>query len=82
VYDSIPAQNPDPELQPHTILDRRMVKHKNQAVTQVLVHWKTLSSNEATWEFADDLLMRYPQFFLKDKEIFKGEGIVASQNTQ
>jgi hypothetical protein len=23
--------------------------------------------------------MRYPQLFLEDKEIFKGEGIVASQ---
>ena len=38
VYDSLPAQKPDPELQPHAILDRRMVKHKNQAATQVLVH--------------------------------------------
>jgi len=79
VYDSLPAQKPDPELRPHTILDRRMVKHKTQATTQVLVHWKTLSPYEATWEFADDLLIRYPQLFLEDKEIFKGEGIVASQ---
>jgi len=82
VYDNLLAQNLDPELQPPAILDRRMVKQKNQAATQVLVHWKTLSPYEATWEFADDLLMRYPQFFLEEKEIFKGEGIVASQNAQ
>jgi len=64
------------------MLDRRMVKHKNQAATHVLVHWKTLSPYEATWEFADDLFTRYPQFFLEEKKIFKGEGIVASQNAQ
>jgi len=29
VYDNLPAQNPDPELQPQAILDRRMVKHQN-----------------------------------------------------
>jgi hypothetical protein len=38
VYDSLPFQKPDPELRPHAILDRRMVKHKTQAATQVLVH--------------------------------------------
>jgi len=48
------------------MLDRRMVKHKNKAATQVLVHWKTLSPYEATWEFADDLFTRYPQFFLEE----------------
>ena len=69
-YDSLPAQRLEPELQPHAILDRRMVKHKHQAATQVLVHWKTLSPYEATWEFADDLLMRYPQFSLEDKGNF------------
>jgi hypothetical protein len=79
VHDNLPAQNSDMELQPQAILDRRMVKHHKQTNTQVLVYWKALSPSKATWEFADDLLMRYPRLFLEDKEIFlKGKSIVVN----
>jgi hypothetical protein len=70
VYDDWPVPHPEPGLQPQAILDRRMVRHHNQAATQVLIHWKTLSPSEATWEFAEDLRLRYPDLFLEDKEHF------------
>jgi len=70
VYDDLPVPHPELRLQPQAILDRRMVRHHNQAATQVLIHWKTLSPSEATCEFAEDLRLRYPQLFLEDKEHF------------
>jgi len=60
VYDNLPVPHTEPGLQPQAILDRRMVRHHNQAATQVLIHWKTLSPSEATLEFAEDLRVRYP----------------------
>ena len=70
VHDQLPTLPKEPALQPQAILDRRMVRHHRQAATQVLIHWQTLSSSEATWEFVEDLRLRYPQFFLEDKEHF------------
>nr|XP_034889166.1 uncharacterized protein LOC118029398 [Populus alba] len=70
VHDNLPTLHKEPGLQPQAILDRRMVRHHRQAATQVLIHWKTLSPSEATWEFAEDLRLRYPQLFLEDKEQF------------
>ncbi|KAJ0980791.1 hypothetical protein J5N97_009046 [Dioscorea zingiberensis] len=47
---------------PLAILNRKMVKRKNQATTQWLIHWEGMSPSEATWEFADDIQMRFPGF--------------------
>jgi hypothetical protein len=44
-----------------------MVKRNLQAATQLLVHWAGLTLAEATWEFADELALRFPQFDLEDK---------------
>ena len=55
------------QLQPQAILERRMVKRKNMASTQWLIHWGGLSPAEATWEWADEIQARFPQF-LEDKE--------------
>ena len=70
VHDNLPTLHKEPGLQPQAILNRRMVRHHKQAATQVLIHWKTLSPSEATWEFAEDLRLRYPKLFLEDKEQF------------
>lgn len=43
---------------PQAILDRRTRKKKDE----VLVHWQGLSPAEATWESADHLRMRFPDF--------------------
>ncbi|PKI41787.1 hypothetical protein CRG98_037822 [Punica granatum] len=62
-------------LQPLAILERRMVKRGNKATAQLLVHWSNTSSNDATWEYADELRLCFPQFRLVDKGL-EGEGNV------
>ncbi|KAF2297659.1 hypothetical protein GH714_001999 [Hevea brasiliensis] len=47
---------------PQAIVDRRMVKRKNQTATQWLIHWKDVSPADATWEYADDIQLRFPDF--------------------
>ena len=40
---------------PVAILDRKMVKRGNRAVTKVLIQWSDRSPEEATWEFLFDM---------------------------
>ncbi|KAL6194361.1 hypothetical protein ACLB2K_035445 [Fragaria x ananassa] len=40
------------------ILHIRMIKHKGAAATQWLIHWLGTSKEEATWEFAEDIMQR------------------------
>lgn len=47
---------------PEAILDRKMVKRGRIAATKVLVKWKNLPSDQATWEFYYDLLKKFPNF--------------------
>ncbi|MCI33595.1 hypothetical protein A2U01_0054812, partial [Trifolium medium] len=47
---------------PVAILDRKMVKRSNIAATKVLVQWKDLTLEKATWEFYYDLLKKFPDF--------------------
>jgi len=63
---SLPVESP---LQPQAILERRMIKRNHQAATQMLVHWASLKPSEATWEFANDLVHRFPQFDLETRSI-------------
>nr|KYP41804.1 Retrotransposable element Tf2 [Cajanus cajan] len=44
------------------IIERMSVKRGNQAVTKVLVKWKHLLPEEATWEFLFDLKKKFPNF--------------------
>nr|GFB46052.1 hypothetical protein [Tanacetum cinerariifolium] len=44
------------------ILDRKLVKRKNRAAMKVLVQWKDQSEQDATWEFLDELQLRFPDF--------------------
>ncbi|OWM70560.1 hypothetical protein CDL15_Pgr014233 [Punica granatum] len=62
-------------LQPLAILDRRMVKRRNRAAAQLLVHWTNTSPADATWEYADELRLRFPLFNLGDKGL-EGKGNV------
>lgn len=48
--------------EPETILDKRVVKRRNEAATKVLVQWKGGSKEQATWEFYKDLIAKYPNF--------------------
>ncbi|XP_076941696.1 uncharacterized protein LOC143611371 [Bidens hawaiensis] len=45
-------------LQPQDVLDRKFAK----AAMKVLVHWRGQTTQDATWEFLDDLKLRFPDF--------------------
>lgn len=47
---------------PMTILDRRLVKHRGRAATQVLIQWSNQPREHATWEYLFDIQHQYPQF--------------------
>ncbi|XP_070020521.1 uncharacterized protein [Nicotiana sylvestris] len=49
-------------VEPMAILDRRMVKKRNKAVTKVLVQWANLSPEEATWEDYGLLRSQFTEF--------------------
>lgn len=44
------------------ILDRRMVKKGNLAVTEVLVEWINTFPEDPTWESWQELQQQYPRF--------------------
>jgi hypothetical protein len=48
------------ELQPETILDRRLTKKGNDVVIQVLIKWSSLPTEMATWEDFYVVKKRYP----------------------
>ncbi|XP_077251451.1 uncharacterized protein LOC143890638 [Tasmannia lanceolata] len=50
------------QVAPYAILDRRVVKKHNRAVTEVLVHWVDTSLEDATWEPWQQFHERYPDF--------------------
>jgi hypothetical protein len=58
----IPAAFTIADKVPVAILDRKMVKRGHTAATKVLVQWKDLPLDNATWEFYYDLLKRFPDF--------------------
>ena len=48
--------------EPLSILDRRIVKKKGQAVTEVLVQWRNTFPEDSTWEPFATLHHQYPHF--------------------
>ncbi|XP_075091802.1 uncharacterized protein LOC142171968 [Nicotiana tabacum] len=58
VVDIADPQCPEPEL----ILQRRMVKRGNKDVAQVLVKWQGIPADDATWEYYNELKIRFPHF--------------------
>ncbi|CAM8963646.1 unnamed protein product [Rhodiola kirilowii] len=48
--------------EPEAVLDRKMVRRHNGAVTKVLVQWKGYPPEHATWEYYQDLISKYPEF--------------------
>jgi hypothetical protein len=67
------------ELQPQAIMERRIARRKNQAVTQVLIHWKGLPPADATWEIVDEIAARFPDFHLEDKVVLMGKDLLHVQ---
>ncbi|KAF2307557.1 hypothetical protein GH714_029720 [Hevea brasiliensis] len=54
---------------PQAILDHQMVKWKNAAAAQFLVHCQGSCPADATWEFADDFQQRFPYFSLGTRNL-------------
>ena len=48
--------------EPEVIIERMTVKRGNKVVTKVLVKWKHLLPEDATWEFFFDLKKKFPNF--------------------
>lgn len=51
---------------PEKILDRRMVKRNNRAVSQLLIQWKGRDRIETTWEDAKAIPEKFSSFTLAD----------------
>lgn len=51
-------------------------------VDQVLVKWKDISKQEATWEDSEEMLQSYPNLNLEDKIALEGEGNVMGENEE
>ena len=49
-------------FKPLHVLEKRMVKRGHRASAEVLVQWDSLPITEATWENAEDLQIRFPDF--------------------
>nr|GEX84385.1 hypothetical protein [Tanacetum cinerariifolium] len=49
-------------LQPSAVLDQKLVKRRNRAAMKVLVQCKGQTTQDATWEFLDELKLRFPDF--------------------
>jgi len=59
-------------LQPHALLGNRMIKKNEKWPEEVLIHWKGLAPEEATWERYADIQSQYPAFNLEDKVLING----------
>uniref|UniRef100_A0A3Q7JCP8 Chromo domain-containing protein n=1 Tax=Solanum lycopersicum TaxID=4081 RepID=A0A3Q7JCP8_SOLLC len=59
--------------EPWNILGRRMIKKGNKVVAQLLIQWKNMFEEEATWEDYHVIKTRFPSFILEDKEVSKEE---------
>ncbi|GMI77908.1 hypothetical protein HRI_001460100 [Hibiscus trionum] len=64
VQQELPVIDPDGSIskEPLRIIDRRIGKRGNRAVTEVLVEWSNSFPEDATWEVLHSLLQQFPQF--------------------
>jgi hypothetical protein len=67
----VPALDTGP-TEPESILDRRLVKKGNSAITQVLIKWTTLPEDMATWEDWETLKLRFPSVLAWGQATFPG----------
>ena len=54
--------NGHPLVFPAAVLDKRIVKRRNQAITQLLIVWSNLGPENATWEDYTVLKSQFPSF--------------------
>lgn len=61
-------------LEPESVLDTRWVKKGSKIVEQLLVKWKKLQEEDATWEDYQSFTVRFPNINLEDKVAVRGGG--------
>nr|CAD1821648.1 unnamed protein product [Ananas comosus var. bracteatus] len=61
-------------IEPVAVLDRRLVKHRGKATTQLLIQWFNQPVEHATWEYLPDLQRQYPHFNPWGQGSFEEEG--------
>ncbi|KAL7113985.1 hypothetical protein ACP275_04G093400 [Erythranthe tilingii] len=62
VVENIPALDDKNQflLIPEKVIERRLAKKNNAAVTQWLVQWAHLPVEEASWEDAEEMMVKFP----------------------
>ncbi|KAJ4795033.1 polyprotein [Rhynchospora pubera] len=60
---------------PEAILERRLIKRRNEPVPQILVKWMHQPVEDATWEDYDVITQRFPDHNLEDKVSAKDGGV-------
>ena len=73
VHNQVPSHVVEVIKEPDSILDRRMVKRFGKATSEVLIKWKQLPLEEATWENYWELIKKFPAFDLGTRSISRGE---------
>lgn len=80
VFSELPkiADLDDKELEPETVLQRRLVRKGNHAVPQVLVKWSHLPESAATWEDFYVVQKRFPSALAWGQASSQGAGDVTT----
>ncbi|GJS68270.1 reverse transcriptase [Tanacetum coccineum] len=52
------------EVQPMKLLDKKLVKKKNDVAVYGLIQWTNGDVQDATWELLEELCKRFPGFDL------------------
>jgi hypothetical protein len=60
------------DVTPERILDRRLVKKGNVAITQILVQWNRLPESSTTWEDFMFSSKGFLQQLSGDRQVFRG----------
>ncbi|PNX87538.1 hypothetical protein L195_g043629 [Trifolium pratense] len=69
-----------PVIQPLAVLDWK--EESSAGTTQVLIQWKGLFPEDATWEDYEDICTTYPEFNLEDKVCLDDPGDVMSNDIE
>jgi len=73
VQNQMPSHNIEVIKEPEVILERRMVNRLGKAVSEVLVKWKQLPVDDASWENYWELVKKFPAFDLEARSNLRGE---------
>ncbi|XP_071714903.1 uncharacterized protein [Rutidosis leptorrhynchoides] len=70
VMGSLPHLNGDGLIsqRPVKILERKLMKVHNRPAVYVLIQWQGGTSEDATWESIEDVMLHYPDFGVFDQQ--------------